>query len=185
MSTWADWTSCSVTSGQCQKTRSRTCNQGDCDDVPNEDLEQTQNCNDVDCPSPWIRISANDPQLGYQNGIAYPNYEVSLDLKLDAAISDHSIILGCSTPDVTPAANGGYPHGKRIPAVFVKAGENKLHIGSSVGGDDGNTWWDSEEYIVDEEFNLKIKECFQICSRVCHSGTYGSFGSRVFVGPLN
>ena len=157
MSTWTDW-SCYVTSEQCQKTRSRTC-QG-CDDVTNEDLEQTQSCNDDDCPSPWIRISANDFQLGYQNGIVYPNYEVSLDLKLDAAISGHSNILGCSTADVTPASNGGYPHGKRIPAVFVKAGENKLHIGSSVGGNDGNTWWDSEEYIVDEGFNLKIKECF-------------------------
>ena len=158
MSTWTDW-SCYVTSGQCQKTRSRTCDQG-CDDVTNEDLEQTQSCNIDDCPSPWMRISANDLQLGYQNGIVYPNYEVSLDLKLDAAISGHSNILGCSTTDVTPASNGGYPHGKRIPAVFVKAGENKLHIGSSVGGDDGNTWWDSEEYIVDEGLNLKIKECF-------------------------
>ena len=51
MSTWTDWTSCSLTSEQCQKTRSRTCDQG-CDDVTNEDLEQTQNCNDVDCGPP-------------------------------------------------------------------------------------------------------------------------------------
>ena len=134
-------------------------------------------------PSPWTKISRNDLQL--KNLIVYPNYEVSLDLKLDAAISGHSNILGCSTENVTPASNGGYPHGKRIPAVFVKAGENKLHIGSSVGGNDGNTWWDSEEYLVDQEFNLKIKECFQICSRVIHSRTNGSFDSRVFFGSLN
>ena len=52
MSTWTDWSSCvnPVTqrmSGPGQQTRTRTCNQG-CDDVKNEDLEQTQSCNEVE-----------------------------------------------------------------------------------------------------------------------------------------
>ena len=49
MSTWADWTSCSATCGPGQQTRTRTCDQG-CDDVTNEDLKQTQSCNEVECP---------------------------------------------------------------------------------------------------------------------------------------
>ena len=175
MSTWTDWTSCSLTSEQCQKTRSRTCHQG-CDDVPNEDLEQTQSCNDVDCP--WIRISANDPQLGYQNGIVYPNYEVSLDLKLDDnTISGWSNIFGCSQAHLPNGSYGEYAHGERIPAVFVRQGENKLHVCSSIG-DDGNSCWDSEEYAVVEGFNLKIKECFPISSIVSHSVIHGFLDSR-------
>ena len=53
MSTWGDWTSCSATCGPGQQTRTRTCDQG-CDDVPNEDLEQTQSCNEVECPGMTI-----------------------------------------------------------------------------------------------------------------------------------
>ena len=157
MSTWTDWTSCSVTSGQCQKTRSRTCYQG-CDDVPNEDLEQTQSCNDVDCPSAWARISRHDLQL--QDKIVYPNYEFSIDLKLDHNTnSGWSVILGCSKTDLPTHQHGNWLHGGRIPAIFVRQGAHKLHVCFSIGND-ANSCWDSDEYTVGEGFNLKIKECF-------------------------
>ena len=49
LSQWNEWNGCSVTCGPGQQTRSRTCNQG-CDDVPTNELEDTQSCNLVDCP---------------------------------------------------------------------------------------------------------------------------------------
>ena len=58
MSIWTDWTSCSVTCGPGQKTRSRTCNQG-CDNVTNEDLEQTQSCNDDGYSGDGVTCSEN------------------------------------------------------------------------------------------------------------------------------
>ena len=48
MSTWADWTSCSVTCGPGRQLRLRKCYEG-CDDVKNEDLEQIQKCYEVEC----------------------------------------------------------------------------------------------------------------------------------------
>ena len=57
MSAWAEWESCSVTCGSGERTRSRTCDQG-CADVPNDDLEETESCNEVDCPLYCISISS-------------------------------------------------------------------------------------------------------------------------------
>ena len=48
-STWSEWSTCSVTCGAGEKTRTRTCDQN-CAGIPNDDLLQTQTCNDTECP---------------------------------------------------------------------------------------------------------------------------------------
>ena len=48
-STWTEWSTCSVTCGAGEKTRTRTCDQN-CSGIPNDDLLQTQTCNDTECP---------------------------------------------------------------------------------------------------------------------------------------
>ena len=46
---WSDWSDCSTTCGSGVMTRSRTCQAG-CNDVPNDDLNESQNCKIHDCP---------------------------------------------------------------------------------------------------------------------------------------
>ena len=62
-STWSDWSSCSVTCGSGDQTRSRTCDQN-CASVSSGDLRELQSCNEADCPSGkskintyWLRLS--------------------------------------------------------------------------------------------------------------------------------
>ena len=47
MTLWSDWSSCSRTCGEGLMTRTRSCIPG-CDST-NEDLVETQNCNEEDC----------------------------------------------------------------------------------------------------------------------------------------
>ena len=49
-STWSNWSSCSMTCGSGEQTRTRTCDQN-CANVSSDDLSQTQSCNDADCPT--------------------------------------------------------------------------------------------------------------------------------------
>ena len=51
-SSWSEWSSCSPTCGSGQQTRTRTCNQY-CDGAQNDDLEETQSCNNGDCPGKY------------------------------------------------------------------------------------------------------------------------------------
>ena len=46
VSTWSSWSSCSMTCGPGEQTRTRECHQG-CKGVP---TSETQVCNEVDCP---------------------------------------------------------------------------------------------------------------------------------------
>ena len=108
-------------------------------------------------------------RLMYKNEIVHPHYEVSIDLKLDENThKEWSNILGfhqAHHPSYTK--EGGFAIGGRIPAVFVKPGENKLHICSAIGTN-GNTCWNSKEYTAGKWFNLKIKECLKISSSQVH-----------------
>ena len=75
MSAWAEWEICSVTCGSGERTRSRTCDQG-CADVPNDDLEETESCNEVDCSLYCISISSSPSsacvrQNGNDNSVNY------------------------------------------------------------------------------------------------------------------
>ena len=46
---WSEWSSCSLTCGLGQQTRTRTCDQY-CDGFQIDDLKETQSCNNGDCP---------------------------------------------------------------------------------------------------------------------------------------
>ena len=47
---WSEWSSCSVTCGSGEQTRTRTCDQN-CDETRDYHLAETQSCNDNDCPA--------------------------------------------------------------------------------------------------------------------------------------
>ena len=82
----------------------------------------------------------------------YPNYQLSIDLKLEEnTLKTWSNIFGFNVVGVQTYAVGG-----RIPAVFVVPGQNKLHICTAIN--DRNNCWNSREYTVGEWFNLKIQE---------------------------
>ena len=61
---WSDWSSCSLTCGSGEQTRTRTCDRN-CAGVQNHDLSETQDCNDVDCPGKnWcMKNVSKDPRL--------------------------------------------------------------------------------------------------------------------------
>ena len=100
----------------------------------------------------------------YQNEIVHPHYEVSMDLKLDENThKTWSNIFGAYQDHERPVQEGKWVIGGRIPAVFVRPGENKIHVCSAVGTSP-MLCWNSEEYTVGKWFNLKIKECFKIIS---------------------
>ena len=96
----------------------------------------------------------------FKNEIVHKHYEVSMDLKLDENTHEKwSNIFGAHQDDEPPiTADGDFAIGSRIPAIFVRPGENKLHICID------DACWNSEEYTAGEWFNLKIKGCFKIIS---------------------
>ena len=46
---WSEWSSCSLTCGSGKQTRTRTCDRS-CNGIQNDELSETQICNEVDCP---------------------------------------------------------------------------------------------------------------------------------------
>ena len=106
----------------------------------------------------------------YQDEIVYKHYEVSMDLKLDENTHENwSNIFGAHQDFERPiTADGKFAIGGRIPAVFVRPGENRLHICSAIGTS-GNVCWNLDEYTVGKWFNLKIKECFKMISAHFHT----------------
>ena len=46
---WSEWSTCSLTCGSGEQTRTRECDQN-CDDIQTDELSETQSCNDDDCP---------------------------------------------------------------------------------------------------------------------------------------
>ena len=119
---------------------------------------------DFQPPSPWTRIDRNDIQ--FENEIVYPNYELSIDLKLDEnPNSSWTNILGFYQTHNPIWAAGKYALGGRIPAVFLLPGKNELHICSAIGNEGNDCWNSNKVYKVGEEFNLKIKECLKIISK--------------------
>ena len=64
--TWSDWSSCSVTCGSGDQTRSRTCDQN-CASVSSGDLVESQSCNDAGCPafSTWSDWYSCSVTCGY------------------------------------------------------------------------------------------------------------------------
>ena len=49
---WSKWSSCSLTCGSGEKTRTRTCEEN-CDDVSSDQFTESKNCNVVNCPGYW------------------------------------------------------------------------------------------------------------------------------------
>ena len=124
----------------------------------------------------------------YQDELVHPHYEVSIDLKLDENThKDWSNIFGFHQDHQRPITeDGGYAIGGRIPAVFVRPGENKLHICSAIGTN-GNTCWNSGEYTAGKWFNLKIKECFKIIQAntkpLYIQSFFQSMGHMIYLAP--
>ena len=46
---WSEWSSCSLTCGSGEQTRTRTCVRS-CNGIRNDELLETQSCNDDECP---------------------------------------------------------------------------------------------------------------------------------------
>ena len=103
---------------------------------------------------------------------------MSIDLNLaDNPFDDWSNIFGFHQANHPSwSKDGGYAIGGRIPAVWVRPRDNKLHVCSAIGTN-GNHCWNSQEYTVGKWFNLKIKECFSKSSLIL-------FENQKIVGQL-
>jgi len=99
LSLWTDWSSCSLTCGSGEQTRTRTCDQN-CDGVSSDDLSETQDCNESDCPVSAVlmlntRSSANKPVLiDLDDGTYDENLPFEFGLNTDAALGCGAILNG-------------------------------------------------------------------------------------------
>jgi len=98
----------------------------------------------------------------YSDLVVYPHYELNIDLNLDDnPHKEWSNIIAFHDPSQPSVTDNGYTVGGRIPAVFVKPGENKLHICTAIE-QNGNACWNSEEFTPGKWFNLKIKQQYEL-----------------------
>ena len=87
----------------------------------------------------------------------YPNYEVSIDLKLGENQNTWwSNIFGFRVDGLN--ADPKFPQGSRIPSVFLYEESTRILVCSAVNGNGNKCWASSEEMPVDTWFNLKIKQ---------------------------
>ena len=108
-------------------------------------------------PTTW-KIGRNEKKFG--DVTIYPNYEISIDLKLrENKNTWWSNVLGFRVDGViADDGKGFFPQGSRIPAVFLYKESTRILVCSAVNGDGNNCWSSSEEMPVDTWFNLKIKQ---------------------------
>ena len=108
-------------------------------------------------PTTW-KIERNDQK--FKGVTIYPNYEISIDLKLRENTHNWwSNVLGFRVDGViADDGKGFFPQGSRIPAVFLYKESTRILVCSAINGD-GNVCWSSPaEMPVDTWFNLKIKQ---------------------------
>ena len=89
----------------------------------------------------------------------YPEYELSVDVRLRTNThSDWSNLFAFQVDD--DDADDSLWHGEngdRIPAAYLAARTQKLHVCSSVN-DNWNYCWNSEDMGTGNWFNLKVKQ---------------------------
>ena len=103
------------------------------------------------------KISRN--QL-YASGLTvYPEYEVSVDIRFETNSYRGWSNLFAFQVDDADADNSLWhgENGDRIPAAYLAAGTQKLHVCSSVN-DNWNYCWNSEDMGTGNWFNLKVKQ---------------------------
>jgi len=107
--------------------------------------------------TPTTKITRN--QL-YASGLTvYPEYELSVDVRLRTNTHrDWSNLFAFQVDD--DDADDSLWHGEngdRIPAAYLAAGTQKLHVCSSVN-DNWNYCWNSDDMGTGNWFNLKVKQ---------------------------
>ena len=89
----------------------------------------------------------------------YPEYELSVDVRLRTnSHRDWSNLFAFQVDDAD--ADDSLWHGEngdRIPAAYLAAGTQKLHVCSSVN-DNWNHCWNSDDMGTGNWFNLKVKQ---------------------------
>lgn len=108
-------------------------------------------------PTTW-KIGRNEEK--FSDVTIYPNYEISIDLKLRENKNNWwSNILGFRVDGViADDGKGFFPLGSRIPAVFLYEESTRILVCSALNNDGNTCWSSSDEMPIDTWFNLKIKQ---------------------------
>ena len=105
----------------------------------------------------------------------FPEYEVSVDLKITGTVSGWSNIFAFQVD--SDGADNRLIHpknGDRIPAVFLHSDSSRLHVCSGINGNH-NKCWNSGSMEMDTWFNLKISQSYKH-----FTSAHANAGSHIF-----
>lgn len=105
----------------------------------------------------------------------FPEYEVSVDLKITGTVSGWSNIFAMQVDSAGADNRLIHPkNGDRIPAVFLHSDSSRLHICSGINGNH-NYCYNSEAMDMDTWFNVKIVQTMKH-----FTSAHANAGSHIF-----